>query len=150
MEKKNFRRLPFFRKKTAKPATAGSDLPLFKTVPDNQPPCPSEPLLPQERGRRGEEEVADPKPGTQQEEITTGSTAHNLPEVRAPPHGLLHTVPATLSSRLNSWEGITSDQTVLGIVEVVRLDFSSLPFHIRCPYPVPFIRSEHLLMTMLS
>ena len=36
---------------------------------------------------------------------------------------------------------------MLGIVEVVRLDFSSLPFHIRCPHPIPFIRSEHLLLT---
>ena len=33
------------------------------------------------------------------------------------------------------------------IVEVVWLDFFSLPFHLRCPYPVPFIRSENLLMT---
>ena len=130
----------FFRKKTAKAATAGSDLPvpLFETVQNNQPPCPSDPLLPQERGRRGEEEVADPKPGAEQEEITSGSTPHNLLEACAPPHGLLHTVPTTLSSRLNSWEGITSDQTVLRIVEVARLDFSSFPFHIRCPYPVQF------------
>ena len=99
----------FFRKKTAKAATAGSDLPvpLFETVQNNQPPCPSDLLLPQERGRRGEEEVADPKPGTEQEEITSGSTAHYLPEVRAPPHGLIHTVPTKLSSRLNSWQGIT-------------------------------------------
>ena len=119
----------FFRKKTAKTATAGSDLPLFKTVQDNQPPCPSDPLLPLERGR-GEEEVADPKPGTEQEEITSGSTPHNLPEACAPLHSLLRTIPTTLSSRLNSWECITSDQTVLGTVEVVRLDFSSLPFHI--------------------
>ena len=133
----------FFWKKTAKAATAGSDLPLFKTVQDNLPPYPSDPLLPLERGR-GEEEVADPKPGTEQEEITSGSTAHNLPEVRAPPHGLLHTVPTTLSSRLNSWEDITSDQTVLGIVEVVWLDFSSLPVHIRCPYPLSYILNTYL------
>ena len=86
----------------------------------------------------GEEEVADPKAGTEQEEITSGSTPHNLPEACAPPHGLLHTVPTTLSSRLNSWECISSDQTVLVIVEIVWLDFSSLPFHIRCPYPIPF------------
>ena len=125
----------FFREETAK-ATTGSDLPLFKTVQDNQPPCPSDPLLPQERGR-GEEDVADPKPGTEQEEITLGSAPHNLPEACAPPQSSIHS-PTTLSSRLNSWEGITSDQTVLVIVEVVWLDFSSLPFHIRCPYPIPF------------
>ena len=95
---------------------------------------PLRPTAPTREGE-GEEEVADPKPGTEQEEITSGSTPHNLPEACAPLHSLLRTVPTTLSSRLNSWECITSDQTVLGTVEVVWLDFSSLPFHTRCPYP---------------